>query len=398
MRCNWFRKLAGVSTCSGLLAISGCYNMNGYVMNASGQGYYEQGNYAMAAQEFQNALSSNPHSPDYMSNLAKARMKMGDTTTSEQLLRQALAKSPSHQPSYHGLAELYLAQGRGDEAARLLNSWAATQPYVAESHVELAWLQRELGQPDAAAQSLQTALQINPSHSTALAHLGQYYQDIGQPAQAVTMYQQSLKSDWNQPDVHSRLATVAELAGTNHPMSEMAMARGVSPGEVPRQQLAFGMPNMGQPGMSPMMNQPQMAYQPMPRQQSVAYQPPFGQQQYANYAPPMVASPAGFPNGVESQWDMNSQYPQAPSSGITGMEMMMPFPVAGGNVSSVSNVSSVPTLPSPQWNSSAVPQPSATPMPTPDPAFQLGQSSNVPVTSISQSTVIPSELPEIEAF
>ena len=50
MRCKWFRKLAGVTTCSWLLAISGCYNMNGYVMNASGQGYYEQGNYAMAAQ------------------------------------------------------------------------------------------------------------------------------------------------------------------------------------------------------------------------------------------------------------------------------------------------------------------------------------------------------------
>ena len=405
MRCKWFRKLAGVTTCSGLLAISGCYNMNGYVMNASGQGYYEQGNYAMAAQEFQTALANNPHNPDYMSNLAKARMKMGDTGSAEQMFKQALAKSPSHQPSYHGLAELYLANGRSNEAASLLNTWAATQPYVAESHVELAWLQRELGQPEAAAESLKSALQVNPSHSTALAHMGQYYQDIGQPAQALTMYQQSLKSDWNQPDVHSRMAVVAEAAGTNHPMSEMAMARGISPSDVPRQQLAFGQQNMMQPGM-PQMNQPQMAFQPMPpQQQTMAFQPPFAQQQQANYPPSMAAQSNGYPMEMEQPWNAGpqvshmstNQMPMNEASGMGAMGMMIPFPLTGGTTTSVSSVSSNPQS-TPQWNSATMQQSTASPMPTPDPAFQLGKTPSVPVTSISQSKVVSPGLPEIEAF
>ena len=141
--------------------------MNGYMMNASGHGYYEQGNYAMAAREFQSALESNPYNPDYMANLAKSRQKMGDPHSAERLFRQALSADPSHQPSYHGLAELMLASGRTDEATQLLTAWSSTQPYVAESHVELAWLQNELGQSHAAAGTLRRALQVNPSHSTA---------------------------------------------------------------------------------------------------------------------------------------------------------------------------------------------------------------------------------------
>ena len=57
--------LAGI-LCLGLTALSGCYSMNGYVMNASGHGYYDKGNYAMAAREFQTALASSPTNPDYM--------------------------------------------------------------------------------------------------------------------------------------------------------------------------------------------------------------------------------------------------------------------------------------------------------------------------------------------
>jgi len=350
--------------------------MNGYVLNASGQGYYEQGNYAMAAQEFQTALQNNPQNPDYISNLAKARMKLGDPAGAEQLFRQSLALSPSHQPSYHGLAEVMLKNGRGQEAQQLMTAWAGTQPYIAESHVELAWVQRELGQHDAAAQSLQGALQVNPNHSTALAHLGQYYQDQGQPNQAIAMYQQSLRANWDQPEVQSRLAVAAAAAGPNHPMGEIAMARGVHPHSLPQTQMAFGPSNAVPPGQfaqAPMMGQPQFAWQPSP----VGYgQPPQYPQQYQQQPGPMMAP---------QQMAGNQLPPFNPMAG-----MPLGFGMGGGPIET--------SMATPGTASATA----ANSAPAPDPAF--AQPSHqvarpTPVTSVSQSAEVHDELPPaIEAF
>lgn len=252
-------QLQSLFALAAITAATGCTTMNGYTMNSSGMSYYEQGNYVAAANEFQQAAMANPANPDYIANFAKARMKLGDTQGAEQLYRQALSIAPSHQPSYHGLAESMLAQGREQEAASLLTAWAGTQPYIAESHVELAWLQREMGQNDAAAESLQRALQVNPGHSTALAHLGQYYEENGRADQAVALYQQSLRGDWNQPEVHSRIASAAQSAGPASPMAATAMARGVHPYSVPRQQTAFGPPSRGAQMAQMRMAQTQMA-------------------------------------------------------------------------------------------------------------------------------------------
>ncbi|MCA9067181.1 MAG: tetratricopeptide repeat protein, partial [Planctomycetaceae bacterium] len=74
MRCNWLRKFtASALLAAGLSSVTGCYSVNGYVMNRSGQAYYEQGNYQAAATEFQQAVMSDPYNPDYLANLARTR-------------------------------------------------------------------------------------------------------------------------------------------------------------------------------------------------------------------------------------------------------------------------------------------------------------------------------------
>ena len=376
------RSSVGIVVCLPILMLTGCYSMNGYVMNASGQGYYEQGNYAMAAREFQTALASNPHNANYIANLAKTRMKLGDRPGAEKLYQQALTVSPAHQPSYHGYAELLLAQNRGQEALRMMNAWAATQPYVPESHVELAWLQRELGQKDAAAQTLQRALQVNPNHATALAHLGQYYHESGDTRQAVAMYQQALRADWNQPEVHSRLALAAGQVGAGHPMSEMAMSRGFDPSQLARQQLAAGPPPAGIPQMvgGPAMHRgPAMQRGSVMQPSGLPTVQGSGPVEWSTQAPTSVAwqdaaTPGTFP----------------PTDGSLMMSTGTPFPVESfGNTPSDGSVFPVTD----SFLNGSV-ESTVTPGPEPDPAFSAG--SSVPVTSISSTTT--EEVPTIEAF
>lgn len=400
----------------------GCHTMNGYTANSSGMGYYEQGNFTAAASEFHQAMLANPANPDYIANYAKAKMKLGDAQGAEQLYRQAITMSPSHQPSYHGLAESMIAQGRSEDAASLLTTWAGTQPYIAESHVELAWLQREMGQPDVAAQTLQRALQVNPGHPTALAHLGQYYEESGHADQAVAIYQRSLQSDWNQPEVHSRLAAASQSAGSASPMAATAMARGVHPYNIPRQQTAFGPPSRGAQLAQMQMAQTQMAMAGYPA-------PGYGNQMAAVPGQHMTHMPMS-PNVNQSMMsayyepgNMPSAEFMSPHGGWQSADSIMTLPsdqtgpMSFGTAAFETGTSEVPST-GQEWSfESTVPTtvPSATPenstpstalAPTPDPSFSVAQTSsniaNVSWSATSPTTQISeppsSELPLVEAF
>lgn len=204
-----------VASAVGLSAL-GCNQMNGWVMNESGTAYYERGNYAMARQEFQRAMADDPYNADFAHNLATAMKKQGDVAGAERVYRHALNINPSHQPSHHELAQLMVGQGRQAEAMDLVQTWVDTQPYVAEAYVEKAWLQQETGDLAGAEQTLQQALQISPNHDVATAQLGQIYQKSGRNDLAVAMYQRSLYSNWSQPEVQSRVATIQ---GTTTPVT-----------------------------------------------------------------------------------------------------------------------------------------------------------------------------------
>ncbi len=205
-----FGQLTRVSICLGLLVLStGCRATNGWVMNNSGMGYYQRGNYAAARNEFARAVADDPYHPDYRHNLAMAMQKQGDLAGAERVLRHNLTIDPMHQPTYHALAQSLMLQQRPAEAQELITEWVETQPYATSSYIEMAWLQRELGNTAAAEQSLRQALQVEPNNPVALAQLGQVYHDTGRTDQAAAYYQRSLATRWNQPEVQSRLATLS---------------------------------------------------------------------------------------------------------------------------------------------------------------------------------------------
>ncbi|GIX03660.1 MAG: hypothetical protein KatS3mg113_0666 [Planctomycetaceae bacterium] len=270
---------------------SGCAATSGWMMNNSGLGYMQQGNYVLARHEFERAVALNPWNPEYRHNLALTLRRLGDTGTAERLLRYNLQVDPMHQPTYHALAELMNEQGRQGEAYELLQAWARSQPYVPQAHIELAWFQRQLGNMADAERELRHALQLEPQNPVALAHLGSLYQDMGEPRYAAMLYQQALAQNWNQPELQARLAMLEPQLRQQGSQPEM-----------------IGMPGTMAPGIwngSPVMPQgmgPMMAGGPSPTS------PP-----WIGAAPPAGAQPAGMAWG--GPISLGNPYPGNPYQG-----------------------------------------------------------------------------------
>lgn len=308
----------------GSFLFSGCNSMHGVASNEMGNGYYQRGDYAQAHAAFTRAIANNPGNPDYVHNLAVVMEKEGDIAGAEQTYRNALKIDPSHQPSHHGLAELMISQGRQQEAVQHITAWRDTQPYVAESHLEMAWMLEQSGDLAGAEQSLKAASNVDPNHPKVLAHLGQVYQQTGRSDEAIAMYKQSLNSEWYQPQVQARIASIQKPYSSPSAQNRIA-AKGWEHGPVGngnslfRYQTRTAHANFTHPlptygngyssGTVAMMNAPQMSHasaiyssdsmasQPMLVAPGIAGQPvQLGAPTMVASPEPLNVDPAHFPN------------------------------------------------------------------------------------------------------
>lgn len=194
--------------------------------NVDGVRYFQQGQYPVALQRFDAALTIDPRNPDSYYNKGAVLHRTGIASKdqnalaqAESLYRQCLDYNPNHVDCHRALAVLLTETGRIPEAFDGLKVWAAQNPTNSDARVELARLYEEYGDQGSANFYLTEALTINSRDWRAHAALGRLKEQNGDLAQALQNYQRAYELNRFQPQLEQRIAelnkrTPAAVPGT----------------------------------------------------------------------------------------------------------------------------------------------------------------------------------------
>jgi tetratricopeptide (TPR) repeat protein len=203
--------LAAAVLCALLPLSLGC-GLAAQGRNVDGVRYFQQGNYQLAMQRFQEAQRTDPQNPDSYYNLAATLHKSGLQTRDANQLLQAetfyntcLNYNPNHVDCYRGLAVLLTETGRTQQAFTLLGNWAKTNPQSADARVELARLSEEVGDNKGAENYLTEALRIDTNNWRAMAALGRQRELAGRYQEAIQNYQRAQTLNPYQPQLASKV-------------------------------------------------------------------------------------------------------------------------------------------------------------------------------------------------
>jgi tetratricopeptide (TPR) repeat protein len=201
-----------------IAALSGCRAVS-TGRNVDGVRYFQQGQYPVAIQRFDAALTIDPRNPDSYYNKGAVLHRTGlaskdqnSLNQAESLYRQCLAYNPDHVDCHRGLAVLLTETNRVPEAFTLLRNWATLSPQNSDARVELARLYEEYGDPRSAEVYLAEALAINTRDWRAHAALGRLKEQSGDLGQALVNYERAQQLNRYQPQLEQRIASLRAKA------------------------------------------------------------------------------------------------------------------------------------------------------------------------------------------
>jgi tetratricopeptide (TPR) repeat protein len=201
-----------------LAAAAGCRAVS-TGRNVDGVRYFQQGQYPVALQRFDAALTIDPRNPDSYYNKGAVLHRTGlatkdqnSLTQAESLYRQCLDYNPNHVDCHRGLAVLLTETGRVPEAFTLLKNWATLSPQNSEARVELARLYEEYGDPRSAEFYLTEGLTLDSRNWRAHAALGRLKEQSGDLGQALVNYERAYSLNRFQPQLEQRISDLRSKA------------------------------------------------------------------------------------------------------------------------------------------------------------------------------------------
>lgn len=197
-----------VVLCAGLLGLAGCAQTTqdrARELTRDGLLLYQNGAYGEARDQFQAALTLRPEDADLIFHLASCQEKLGKKGDAQELYQRVLHHDPNHLGARHALVLHQLENSQRDEAFRTVQEWLRTNPGNPGPYIEDGWLRALQGDLDSARGRFQQALAIDPRHPRALDELGRIYEKLDRPDRAIVLYERSLASNPDQPQVKRHL-------------------------------------------------------------------------------------------------------------------------------------------------------------------------------------------------
>jgi Tfp pilus assembly protein PilF len=196
-----------------LVALAAGCRMVAQGRNVDGVRYFQQGQYPVAIQRFDSALTIDPQNPDSYYNKAAVYHRMGlanrdqnALAQAESLYNQCLNLKPDHVDCHRGLAVLLCETGRSDKAFTLMRNWTMQSPQNADARIELARLYEEYSDPKSAELALNEALALDMRNWRAHAALGRIKEQAGDYPQALQNYQLAYSLNRFQPELQQHIA------------------------------------------------------------------------------------------------------------------------------------------------------------------------------------------------
>jgi Flp pilus assembly protein TadD len=146
---------------------------------------FQAGRFAVAVEEYRQALAADPGDADVWANLGAALQKTGDAAGAEESFRRALAADPNHARAHGNLGSLLAARGARREGIEHLQAAVRLDPEAKAARFNLATALLEAGEPAAALAQYDEIVKRAPADAMAHYQRGLTLLALSKPADAL---------------------------------------------------------------------------------------------------------------------------------------------------------------------------------------------------------------------
>lgn len=154
---------------------------------ARGKVYYDQGDYDLAIDDFNTAISLDSTKAEYYHLLADGYLDNNQSRDALAVMNKVVEKHPERIPSLLKLSEFQLILKQYDNSIRTINEIIRQDPQNAEAFFMLGMNFRELGKKEEAINAFQTSVEMDPEILDAWLLLGELHEE-SDSEKAITFY------------------------------------------------------------------------------------------------------------------------------------------------------------------------------------------------------------------